>query len=726
MRQKCIRKLSAARALYSQYGLWRLLARAKHEFLRRSGLLRHRFPLVSWEERPLDDWCVDIPHDWHRKRTGLFFPGCRRIDTTTEVIGPSARDQADRIIRGELLCFSHHWTQFAYPDPDWHREPFSGKNANKSSHWIDCAEFDRVQGDIKLYWEPSRCAWAFTLGRAYQSTGDEKYGDAFWKLVDSWMTQNPPNRGIHWRCGQEVALRMLALIFGWFVFREAEATTPSRLEKLLVLFAFSAERIEKSIEYARIQMGNHATSEAAALLSVGLLFPFLKKASKWKKIGLSVLEDEARLYNWNDGSYTQHSFNYQRLMMHTYLWSFRLADLNGLEFSEKTRDLLRKSVGFIRSVQDERTGRVPNYGPNDGALLLQWNDCDYLDYRPLLNAFHFYFEQKPLYERGPWDEDVFWLFGEQSFQSNPDIHHRKTRAFEEGGYYVFTSPGSWGMTRCHSYRTRPNQADLLHFDLWWEGINLLRDSGSYSYFDEQTRLYFVSTRSHNTLEVNGLSQMVKGPRFQWHSLAHGKVSLFSSGADVDLFEGWHDGYSRCDPPVTHRRGIARLGEQLWVVVDDLLGSEVRSAVQYWNLCDADWVPNGDEARWRVTTAAGPASLCILCSVPSKLRLLRGRQEPEFIGWDSLYYQQKSPSPVLCSSLNAGQRLPVRWVTVIGLGADYAASDIRYEEDSLLRVKAASGTLWTLDLFPLSEESPAFSKISCNSNGLFDSRSNDAN
>jgi len=65
--------------------------------------------------------------------------------------------------------------------------------------------------DVKFLWEPARFGWAFTLGRAYHITRDEKYAEAFWKYFETFTDDNPPYLGPHWMNGQEVAIRRMFL-----------------------------------------------------------------------------------------------------------------------------------------------------------------------------------------------------------------------------------------------------------------------------------------------------------------------------------------------------------------------------------------------------------------------------------------------------------------------------------------------------------------------------------
>jgi len=206
-------------------------------------------------------------------------------------------------------------------------------------------------------------------------------------------------------------------------------------------------------------------------------------------------------------------------MLQDYLWAVRLGQINGYAFSAELLNRLRMATNFIYQMMDLNTGRVPNYGSNDGALILPLNCCDYLDYRPVVQAMSYLLNREKLFETGPWDEDLIWLFGVEALNTSPkEIEQRSTNA-HAGGYYTLrgsqsseiTFRSTWGMVRCHSYRDRPCHADMLHFDLWYKGVNLLRDAGTFQYYCEPPwEHYFKSTAAHNTVEVDGKDQMEKG------------------------------------------------------------------------------------------------------------------------------------------------------------------------------------------------------------------------
>jgi asparagine synthase (glutamine-hydrolysing) len=673
--------LKRYQVLVKQYGLRRCVGRVVHDWKRRRGLLKPRFPAWRWEERPLQTWLrPGVPGEpagfrAYRAAAGVkfFFAPGEPPHIPAEWLAAAVRE-ADELLAGRFRYFSHAVAQLGSPEPDWLANPFTGQREAPGRHWLDTEDFEPQRGDVKFIWEPSRFGWVFTLARAYAANRDEKYAEAFWQLLESWMRANPPQSGPNWICGQETAIRVLAATFGGYVFWNSPAATDERVAALVVMLAGSAERIAGNIDYARSQMGNHAVSEAAGIFAVGVLLPELREAEKWRRLGQFVLEDEARQFCAADGSYAQHSMNYQRLMLHDYLWSLALGERNGIQFSELTRERLGRSYEFLYQLQDE-TGWLPNYGPNDGALILPLNGCAYRDFRPVLGAMHYLLRRQRLYDDGPWSEDLLWLFGAGAADAPVSASQRSSRDFAAGGYYTIRTPQAWAMVRCHSYRNRPNQADMLHLDLWWRGINLLRDSGSFSYYDPagQWGRYFVSTAAHNTVTVGDVDQMIKGPRFQWLSLLSSRFLGRRHGAEVTVWEGEHFGYRRLPSRAVHRRTIVCLGGSGWLVVDDVFGAGDEIVRLYWQLPDLAYQAQG--AGLRLEMPQGVCSLHLASQAPGlEWTVLRGVDDGELrAGWDSSHYARRDAALTVRST--ARGRLPMRLVTLIGLGAPIVPAEL---------------------------------------------------
>lgn len=572
------------------------------------------------------------------------------------------------------------------PGPDWFLNPTTERRAEPTRHWCDISLFDPNVGDIKFIWEPSRFAWAYTLVRAYTATGQDRYAEKFWSLFESWLEANKPNMGPNYACGQECAIRLMAMCFALYALSEANASTAERRIKLITAIAVHADRIEKNINFAISTRTNHSLTEAAGLYTAGMLFPEFKNADRWLKLGKKVLTSEGLKQIYVDGSYIQHSMNYHRLMLQDFLWVLRLGQLNGDSFSSELTKRVEKAVEFLYQMQDEPSGRVPNYGANDGALIIPLNSCDYLDYRPVLQVTNFLFTGKRLYEKGPWDEDLVWFFGSEAANTTVEATDRKSSQYQVGGYYTLRNKDSWAMLRCHSYKDRPGHADMLHLDLWWKGINVLRDAGSYMYYCEKPwRSYFASTAAHNAVTVDGADQMTKGMRGIWLNWTKAKFVAQKSckGGFAKVFQGEHYGYRRKNDNIVHRRAVLSLPDTCWLIVDDVLGTGTHRIKLYWQLCDADCKLKGNILT--LQTGHGPVCVVILDSADQgKCECFKGDDRP--IGWQSLYYGNRQPAPMLVCCNRAD--LPVRFVTLISLGDTIKDATLREMETVFWYLEAA--------------------------------------
>jgi hypothetical protein len=454
--------------------------------------------------------------------------------------------------------------------------------------------------DIKYIWEPGRFGWACKLAMAYHLSNDEQYAETFWSYTEKFIFSNSPYLGPHWSSAQEVAIRLVALAFAVQIFAQSKQTTSERLQKIVGSIAIHAERIPPTLVYARSQNNNHLITEALGLYTASAVIPQHPLAPRWHKLGWHWLKYAFRTQISEDGTYTQHSTNYHRLMLQAALWAHALHEHS---FSNEPIPLdysirLEAATRWLWKLVDPQTGYVPNLGHNDGAYILPLTVCDYQDYRPVIHAASRIFLKTSLTPLGPWDDLCTWLcLPLDRYQQEAGLNHWHLTPQQEGSttqiphLLINHKNNSWATMRVATYHSRPAHADQLHLDLWWRGYNLAQDPGTYLYnspppWENSLTSAFV----HNTLVIDGQEFMQRAGRFLYLDWAQASVLECQSSAKggYESLTARHDGYRNIG--VFHSRKVIVNSEGHWVVIDHLDGppNHIHTARLHWLLPDWEY------------------------------------------------------------------------------------------------------------------------------------------
>jgi len=640
-----INRFKTLASLYRQLGFRWSTFRLTYAFRLRTGLIRLQTPQYKWSDRPLNTWLKkNIPSDiesyaqYRKNHLPKFFfdsnvgaRSPRPVSWNTQTI----IDEANKILSGEIKYFSHQFHKTNFP-PDWHKDPVSNFQSSKNLHWSQIS--DDSNTDIKFIWEPNRFAFVYTLVRAYSATQDEKYAQAFWTLIEDWAKHNPPNTGANWKDGQEISLRLMAWIFGYYAFLNSPSSTNLQISQFTIFVAAQAERIYKNIDYAISTKSNHTISEAFGLWIVGLLFPELKYSEKYFSLGKKILEEEIKQI-LSDGSYSMYSLNYHRFILHIYLYAIRLGELNQSLVSNLIYQKVESSINYLSQLIDPETGQIPFYGSNDGALVLPLNNCDFTDFRPLLQLGSYITKKELLFESGAWDEDIFWLC---DLTPNPSPKRRGERlpsptgrrVGDEGGTYILHNTNSKAIIHCKDFKSRPSHADQLHLDLGLGNQNIAIDAGTYLYSGEGLwRNGLAHTSAHNTVIVDDKDQMSMVSRFTWTNWSKGKVL----GHKENLWHGEHDGYK----PVIHQRKVMSLDLDRWLVIDTLNANESHNYKLHWLLSDFPYEQKLNSILLSLDSVKYKMQIGVV-NGKGDLSLVRA-DENSTRGWRSRYYGHKEPA-----------------------------------------------------------------------------------
>jgi hypothetical protein len=446
--------------------------------------------------------------------------------------------------------------------------------SGKLVHWSDYERKRASFGveDVKLIWEPARFGWAFALARAYLLAGEERFAAAFWRNFETFERANPPNLGPNWTSGQEVALRLLALLFASGAFAGSAESTPERTTRLAQSVLAHARRIPPTLSYARAQHNNHLISEALGLYAAGLCLPDQPEAPAWRVQGWQELNRALQEQIQPDGTYAQHSTSYHRLMLQAALLAGALArrdpsaGADGLAWPAETRPLLAAAARWLEERSDPLSGRASNLGSNDGANILPLAPGEIYDYRPTIQAAAQAFTGKPVLPPGPWDELGLWLGLPPAPDPNPTSGERKWESRLDKA-----DKGGWASLRAVRFSSRPSHADQLHVEIWSRGEALALDAGTYHYNARPPwNNGLASARAHNTVTVDGQDPMTRAGLFLW--LDWDQARLLSR--ETRKLSAEHSGYRKLG--LIHRR---TLEETLtgWKISDYLIPASASAA-----------------------------------------------------------------------------------------------------------------------------------------------------
>ncbi|MWL88205.1 MULTISPECIES: heparinase II/III-family protein [unclassified Cupriavidus] len=535
--------------------------------------------------------------------------------------------------------------------PDWFANPITGARvARPELPWWQIPDFDPQVGDIKAIWEASRMDWVLAFAQRVRQ-GDAAALARLNSWLADWSKRNAPYIGPNWKCGQEASIRVMHLIAAAMMLGQVTAMLPG----LRALIELHLQRIAPTVSYAMAQDNNHGTSEAAALFIGGTLLAQygVARAQGWATVGRRMLENRAARLIGEQGTFSQYSANYHRLMLDTFSWAETWRRLvKAPAFSDTWYARARAATAWLHAMTDPKTGDVPNVGANDGARLLPLSDSPYRDFRPSVQLAMAVFGGKAVYadcERAIAMSK--WLGVPARTENAAEPGNLQA---DDGGFAVLRQGPAMALLRYPRFRFRPCQADALHVDLWLDGASHLRDAGTFSYNTEPRWLdYFGGVRGHNTVQFDEREQMPRLSRF-----------LFGDWLKTETLEPLHGDTSKVTMAASyvdrlgarHNRHLC-LDEAQLEVRDQVTGFAKRAVLRWrlrpgqWRLepsaTDAGFVARGDRGECLALTADVPVVRCELVE-----------------GWESLHYLEKTPAPVLELEIDRGGTLVSRyyWTT----------------------------------------------------------------
>lgn len=495
------------------------------------------------------------------ERTDIFDIDVVKIENFLKEVSVADKKRiiqiADNAIEGKIKGFSSIELDYGYPI-NWHINPITGVVVDKNTKWYMIPDFDSARGDIKVIWEASRFTHFFYFARAYMISKDIKYYEAYSYQLDNWLKENLYSYGANYKCGQEATLRMINAIITFSVFKAYGLTEVHDEANLKELIDGSYKKVLSNFFYAhKCIKNNHTLSEITGLI----IGAWCSKNNAHLKKAYQLMDKEIEKQFMNDGGYIQYSFNYQRFALQIMEFVLKISSKTGVELSKYSIELIKKSALLLYQLQEEM-GDVPNYGANDGALIFPVTTSEYRDFRPVINTICVLTQSERVYEHGNYDEEVLWFSDKKLDDFKYLIMTRKSISFIDSGLYSIRHQDGFLMIVLQKFKKRPTQMDQLHIDLWYKGVNVLCDSGTYSYATDIGKLMALTT-AHNTVMVENIEQMKK----------HGTFFIYdwTEAKDIECNTNSFKGTMISKNGYTHKRSI-RKTNQGYFLFDEVNGN----------------------------------------------------------------------------------------------------------------------------------------------------------
>jgi Heparinase II/III-like protein/Heparinase II/III N-terminus len=596
-----------------------------------------------------------------------YLPGCAE----------NIIERAERICQHRFDLLGYENLDFGRPI-DWSLDPIHGKRVPLTPWYkIRHLEFSEA-GDHKIIWELNRHQHLVTLAKAWNLTGEARFGAELFAQWYDWQKANPYPRGVNWASSLEVAFRSLSWLWvGALV--KGQTDVPNQFPKnVLKALALNGRHISRYLS-TYSSPNTHLLGEAVALFFIGTLCPTLKSADEWQRLGWEIVQHEAKRQVRPDGWYFEQSTYYHVYALDFLLHARILAGRNGIPAPRVLDAVLMKMLGILAALA--QGGPIPAFGDDDGGRVFDpsRNRAEHLADPLATGAVLFNNAQFKAAARR-LREETLWLLGTDAaseFELIADAPScPASYRFAESGIHILSA----GETHAQQMtidagpqgtgKSGHGHADALSAILSIDNREWLVDAGAYRYVSpDSDREAFRGTSAHNTLEVDGLSQADFDGPFAWRNLPAVKTEAWVAGERFDLFEGRHDGYRRLPEPVIHRRTVFHIKSSFWFVRDVAEGMGEHHLTVRWHLAPWLRVRYGDpgfEILPRSATAAesGEASLWCLPYTghgweqgvhAGEYSRAYGRKEPE----QTLYFATRSALPkelaVLFVPLTQNQR-----------------------------------------------------------------------
>lgn len=473
--------------------------------------------------------------------------------------------------------------------PNWHLD-LSTKKEFPKKYAFDIDIRTDKNGSAKYVWEVNRMLFLPRIAVNYKHLQDKNHLELFIKHIQSWKEHNPYLIGVNWYSNIEVNIRLINWALSWEILDAPELMKSNLDFKAFVENDWMPLIYQHCIYSSKFpslfsSANNHLISEYAGLFIANCIWEF-PESKQWLAESQSGLEKEIQKQHTNEGVNREEAAEYIQFITDFFLMAYIFGKKCANSFSQKYQEKLIEVFDYILYFLDIN-GNFPQYGDEDDGRLTSLNTESHASNFDSILVSAAIITQNAKYKlpRLQIDNKNLILFGNDGnklFESLNSQKVDKSSFFPESGHFIFrkmeankeiflhfdVAPLGYLSIAAHGH------ADALSLILHVDGKPVLVDSGTYTYHTHpEWRNYFISTKAHNTVCINGLNQCVNGGALLWLKHYQTVVDNFHLDDSIDSVEGRHDGYSSLG--YIHKRRIEfDKDSQVFTIHDTILSEKI--------------------------------------------------------------------------------------------------------------------------------------------------------
>lgn len=582
------------------------------------------------------------------------------------------------LLEGELLGVQGPAMEAPFP---WTRSPLDQADAARHPwHSLLTWREEEMPG-LRLVLEAGRLQALSVLAALSRIDRHPARADQAFALLRDFADRNPYSAGPHWLFPEEVAIRLLSLL--WFRALLGEQIAERGLDAFFAGQVYAHQRFLSIFDEEGPIRDHRRFLIAGAQLAAAVAMPWFPESAYWEQQARDDLERELLEQVHPDGVGREQNSDAETLALEVAFLASRLCDRHAFPLARTARARIRAMAEYFvaRAYHREpatRSGQlhggraffVPTAANERGeslrvALALAYEEEGWVRGTVQLDP-------QALFLVGSPDAAATFESWTADTMMEPYVPEE---VFPRGGRYFFRSTQAPGLTLGFdggNHGLGPSylgaHADLMAVTIEVGGRPVIADPGSLlrpgvpGWND-----YLRSTGAHSSVRINWDSSSIPGPGESWIDPAEPKDRGYAVNGEGRLLMATaaHEGYRFRDGRVIHRRSVTRdHGNSVHLAIEDQFFGDYAEPVEFEILFHFHpRVTAIHHFRETYQVPLGETTLCFrFCSdSPLDVRATKGHEAP-YLGWYAVTPYRVEPSWVL--RVAGHERLPVAVRTAI--------------------------------------------------------------